>query len=192
MSHRRMVCFVLVATLLASFSAVGVFAEGYPKVSVNLEGGLHLEARDLVGSFTNGDASLGIDFLVWDGFDLYVGPRVGVSAETTATAYMAADLATYTPVTFGGQVYFLMPTALSKELVITAGAAYDGWLYTEAVHWDPSDYQPLYGYGEVFLGLRYYLARRWHVETRVAAGTMPFWSDPPVFLGVRLGVGLDF
>lgn len=187
MGAKKLLCVVAVMALAAGCA----FAEGYPKISMYVQGGPHFEERDLVGTFINVDATAGIGLLVWDWFDLYVGLRLGVFSETVATAYMAPDLGVYYPFVAGAEVYFLYPFALSGDLVWTCGVATDNFLYLDSVHWNPSDFQPTYWYVEVYLGLRYYIARRFHVEARVAGGTMPLFDSPPTFVGVRLLAGLD-
>jgi hypothetical protein len=185
-------CAALCAALLVTAGVSGAYAEGYPKLSMYVEGGPHLEGRDLVGRFVNADATACIDYLVWDWFDLYAGLRIGVYGETVATAYMAADLARYYPVDAGAEVYFLLPTALSRDLVWTCSLTTDTFIYLDSVHLNPSDYQPSFWYVEVYLGLRYYIMRNLHVEVRAAGGTMPLFQDLPAFAGARLAVGLDF
>jgi hypothetical protein len=189
LSHhsRRTVC-IIVAMALTAASA---FAEGYPKGSGYIDGSIHWESRDLVGDFVNFDIVAGYDFLIWDGFDLYLGPRVGLFTETVATAYMGPDLAVYWPITAGGQIHFLYPILPTKDLVLTCGAAADLFLYLDAIHWSASDFQPVFIYTEVFLGLRYYIADLFHIEARVDAGTMAFWSDSPVFLKLGILAGFD-
>jgi hypothetical protein len=183
---------LLCAAFLLALAAVGAHAEGYPKLSMYVTPGVHTEARELTGTADHFEATAGIAYLVWDWFDLYAGLRAGVFPETVATAYMASELATYYPVMLGAETYFLMPVQLIKGLVTTAGVATDILVYTDAVHWNPDDFQPTYWHVEAFVGLRYYFSTSFHLETRVAAGTLPLFDGLPVFLSARLGLGLDF
>ena len=187
MSGRRALCvFVMIA-----LAAAGAFAEGYPKISMSVGGGPHREGRNHVGVLINFDAEAEIGYLVWDAMDLYVGLRTGVFAETVVTAYMAPVLEVYLPIVLGAEAYFLVPTALTRDLVWTCGVASCMYLYTDAVHLNPSDYQPSYWYTEVFVGARWYVVRGFHVEARLEGGTMLLFDNPPLFAGMRLSVGLD-
>jgi hypothetical protein len=186
---RALPCIIVVMAL----SSAPAFGEGYPKGSAYVDAGMHWEARDLVGDCFNFDAVAGYDFLIWDWFDLYLGPRVGVFTETVATAYMAPTLGVYWPLTVGGQIYFLYPSFFSKDFVLTCGAAADLFIYLDAVHWNPSDFQPVFFFTEIFLGMRFYFAGSFYVEGRIDGGTMAFWSDFPVFLkfGIQAGYVLQ-
>ena len=187
LSARRAIqaCIVCIALFTASFA----FAEGYPAGSAYVNGGIHWEMRDAVGEATNFDAIVGYDFLIWDGFDLYFGPRVGVFTETVMTAFMGPSLAIYVPLTAGAQLYFLYPSWFSKDLVLTCGGAADFLIYTDALHW--TENQPVYTFMEVFLGVRYYIGRLFHIEGRMDAGVFPFFSDVPVVLKFGLQVGVE-
>lgn len=181
--------FLCIAITLACTAPV--FGEGYPKGSGYVGGGFHWEFRDLVGDFTHLDFVAGYDFLILDGFDLYLGPRVGLFSETVATANMGPELGVYWPVTAGGQIYFLYPSPFTRDLVLTCGAAVDLFIYWDSVHWNPSDFQPVFLFTEVFLGLRLYIAKVFHVEARIDGGTMPFFSGLPVFLKFGILAGFD-
>jgi hypothetical protein len=183
MSSRRLLC-IIVGIALTSAS---VFAEGYPKGNIYVDGSIHYEGRDYVGDAVNFDVVAGYDFLIWDWFDLYAGPRVGLFTETVATAFMGPGLDVYWPLTAGGQIYFLYPSFFTKDLVVTCGVAADMLIYTDALHW--SDGQPAFLFTEVFLGIRYYIANVVNIEARIDGGIMPFFSSIPFFIKFGLQVG---
>jgi hypothetical protein len=163
-------------------------AQGYPKGSAYVDGSVHWESRELCPDATNWDVVAGYDFLIWNSFDLYAGPRVGWYTETDCTA--ARDWGVHNEPSVGGQLYFLYPSPFTKSLVLTCGIASDVMFNFDATENGAPVRVDLFG--EVFLGIRLYLGERCHIETRFDAGQFAFFDSPPTFIKLGLLAGYDF
>ncbi len=157
---------------------------------IHVTGNYHGESRDYVGSADGFDILAGFDFLLWDEFGLYAGPRLGWYTETVCTAYMTPELAMHHKPSVGAQIYLDYPSPFLKQLEGTAGFAFDVLINLDDLHSDPEE--RTYTFISAFLGIRFIFSEFIHLEARLEAGNFPFFDDPPVFVkgGLQAGIHL--
>jgi hypothetical protein len=184
-----------IVTVLLLLPCALIFAQeetAPSSIIIHVTGNYHAEARDLVGYADGFDVLAGVDFLVadfWGG--LYIGPRIGWYAETVCTAYMTSSLTMRQKPSLGAQIYIAdSPSIWPSWFALPFGLAFDVLFNLDELHAGAGE--PFYLFTSVFIGLRFLITEKLHVEARLEAGLFPFFNPPPYFIkgGVQIGWSL--